>query len=166
MFTADPVTGNRRIVSIDASFGLGEALVSGIVSADLYQVKAGSIIKKQIARKETAVYARLEGGTDKVDITGDRQTAPSLPDEQAIRLARMGRSIEAHLGSPQDIEWCLADGKIFIFLQSRPITTLYPVPPAETGDQVRLFLSFGHMQMMTSHQAPGNIGVEDSNSHG
>jgi len=158
MFTADPVTGNRRIVSIDASFGLGEALVLGIVSADLYQVKAGNIIKKQIARKETAVYARLEGGTDKVDITGDRQTAPSLSDEQAIRLARTGRSIEAHFGSPQDIEWCLVDGEISI-LQSRPITTLYPVPPAETGTQVRLFLSFGHMQMMTEAIKPLGISV-------
>lgn len=63
MFTADPVTGNRRIVSIDASFGLGEALVSGIVSADLYQVKANALLKRQIARKEIAIYAKPEGGT-------------------------------------------------------------------------------------------------------
>lgn len=157
MFTADPVTGNRRIVSIDASFGLGEALVSGIVSADLYQVKANKLIKKQIARKEIAIYARPEGGTDKVGLTGDRQTTPSLPDGQAVRLARMGRSIEGHFGSPQDIEWCLADGDIFI-LQSRPITTLYPVPPA-SDDKIHLFLSFGHVQMMTEAIKPLGISV-------
>ncbi|MDD2554485.1 MAG: phosphoenolpyruvate synthase, partial [Desulfotomaculaceae bacterium] len=163
MFTADPVTGNRKVVSIDASFGLGEALVSGIVSADLYQVKADKLIKKQIARKEIArkeiaVYARPGGGTDNLEIAEEMQTAPSLSDGQAIRLARMGRSIETHFGSPQDIEWCLADGEIFI-LQSRPITTLYPVPPAETGDQVRLFLSFGHVQMMTEAIKPLGISV-------
>lgn len=157
MFTADPVTGNRRVVSIDASFGLGEALVSGIVSADLYQVKAGKLIKKQIARKEIAVYARPEGGTEKAEITGDSQTVPSLSDGQAVRLARMGRSIEGHFGSPQDIEWCLADGEIFI-LQSRPITTLYPAPPA-AGDHIHLFLSFGHVQMMTEAIKPLGISV-------
>ncbi len=157
MFTADPVTGNRRVVSIDASFGLGEALVSGIVSADLYQVKADKLIKKQIARKEVAVYARPEGSTDKVDLIEEMQTAPSLSDQQAIRLARMGRSIEEHFGSPQDIEWCLADGEIFI-LQSRPVTTLYPVPPA-AGDHIHLFLSFGHVQMMTEAIKPLGISV-------
>ncbi|NLI11212.1 MAG: phosphoenolpyruvate synthase, partial [Peptococcaceae bacterium] len=157
MFTADPVTGNRRIVSIDASFGLGEALVSGIVSADLYQVKAGGIIKKQIAKKEIAIYARPEGGTDKVKLTGDQRTTPSLSNEQAVRLAGMGRSIEEHFGSPQDIEWCLADGEIFI-LQSRPITTLYPVPPV-TDDKIHLFLSFGHVQMMTEVIKPLGISV-------
>lgn len=157
MFTADPVTGNRRVVSIDASFGLGEALVSGIVSADLYQVKVDKLIKKKIARKEIAIYARPEGGTEKAEITGDSQTVPSLSDVQAVRLARMGRSIEGHFGSPQDIEWCLADGEIFI-LQSRPITTLYPVPPA-AGDQIHLFLSFGHVQMMTEAIKPLGISV-------
>lgn len=157
MFTADPVTGNRKIVSIDASFGLGETLVSGIVSADLYQVKADKLLKKQIARKEIAIYARPEGGTAKVEITGKMQTAPALSDGQAVRLARMGRSIEEHFGSPQDIEWCLADNEIFI-LQSRPITTLYPVPGA-ADDKIHLFLSFGHVQMMTEAIKPLGISV-------
>ncbi|MHB1043549.1 MAG: rifamycin-inactivating phosphotransferase [Eubacteriales bacterium] len=157
MFTADPVTGNRKIVSVDASFGLGEALVSGIVSADLYQVRSDKLIKKQIARKEIAIYARPEGGTAKVEIQGERQTAPALSDEDAVRLARMGRSIEEHFGSPQDIEWCLADGEIFI-VQSRPITTLYPVPGV-AGDKLHLFLSIGHPQMMTEAMKPLGISV-------
>lgn len=62
----------------DASFGLGEALVSGIVSADLYQVIADRLFKKQIARKEFAVYARPGGGTARVEIEGERQTAPGF----------------------------------------------------------------------------------------
>lgn len=157
MFTADPVTGNRKIVSINASFGLGEALVSGIVFADLYQVRADKLIKKQIAKKEIAIYARPEGGTAKVEIEGEKQTAPALSDEQAIRLARMGRSIEEHFGSPQDIEWCLADNEIFI-VQSRPVTTLYPVPKV-TDDKLHLFLSIGHPQMMTDAMKPLGISV-------
>jgi pyruvate,water dikinase len=157
MFTADPVTGNRRIVSIDASFGLGEALVSGIVSADLYQVKADKLIKKQIARKEIAIYARPEGGTATIELKGDMQTDPALSDEEAIRLAKMGRGIEEHFDNPQDIEWCLADGEIYI-LQSRPITTLYPVPPS-ANDHIHLFLSFGHVQMMTEVIKPLGISV-------
>ncbi|HBX23320.1 MAG TPA: phosphoenolpyruvate synthase [Desulfotomaculum sp.] len=157
MFTADPVTGNRKIVSIDASFGLGEALVSGIVSADLYQVRADKLIKKQIARKEIAIYAKPEGGTVQVGIEGERQTVPALSDEQAVRLARMGRSIEEHYGKPQDIEWCLTDNAIFI-VQSRPITTLFPVP-ATADEQLHLFLSIGHAQMMTEAMKPLGISV-------
>ncbi|WP_066633437.1 rifamycin-inactivating phosphotransferase [Desulfolucanica intricata] len=157
MFTADPVTGNRKIVSIDAGFGLGEALVSGIVSPDLYQVRSDKLIKKQIARKEIAIYARPEGGTAKVEIEGERQNTPALTDDQAVRLARMGRSIEKHFGNPQDIEWCLADNEIFI-VQSRPVTTLYPVPEV-TGDKLHLFLSIGHVQMMTEAMKPLGISV-------
>ncbi|MDF9408424.1 phosphoenolpyruvate synthase [Pelotomaculum isophthalicicum JI] len=157
MFTADPVTGNRRIVSIDASYGLGEALVSGIVSADLYQVKADKLLKKQIASKEIGIFAIPEGGTVKLKITEERQTSQALPDEGAVRLARMGRNIEEHFGSPQDIEWCLADNEIFI-VQSRPITTLYPIP-AVSDDKLHLFVSFGHVQMMTEAIKPLGISV-------
>jgi phosphoenolpyruvate synthase/pyruvate phosphate dikinase len=155
MFTADPVTGNRAVVSIDASFGLGEALVSGIVSADLYKVRNDEVIAKKIARKEVAIRAVPGGGTEKTAIAVDRQTEPALSDEDAIRLARMGRNIEDHFGSPQDIEWCLADGEIRI-VQSRPITTLYPVPPVN-DDNLHLFLSLGHPQMMTAAMKPLGI---------
>lgn len=157
MFTADPVSGNRKIVTIDASFGIGEALVSGIVSADLYQVRANKLINKQIARKEVAIYAQTEGGTNKVEITGDRQTTQALSDEQAVRLAQTGQRIEAHFGSPQDIEWCLVENEIFI-VQSRPITTLYPIPTVH-DDKLHLFASFGHVQMMTEAMQPLGISV-------
>ncbi len=155
MFTADPVTGNRTVVSIDASFGLGEALVSGIVSADLYKVRDDKIIARKIARKEVAIRAVPGGGTEKTPIAGNKQTEPALSDDDAIRLARMGRNIEEHFGRPQDIEWCLADGEIRI-VQSRPITTLFPVPPTDDG-HLHLFLSIGHPQMMTAAMKPLGI---------
>lgn len=157
MFTADPVTGNRKIVSIDASFGLGEALVSGLVSADLYQVKSDKIISKQIARKEVEIRASKSGGTVREDIEEERKTSQSLSEENALQLARIGQCIQEHFGSPQDIEWCLAENRIFI-LQSRPITTLYPLPLAN-DDRIRLYLSFGHPQMMTDAMKPLGMSV-------
>lgn len=157
MFTADPVTGNRKIVSIDASFGLGEALVSGIVSADLYKVKSGILLEKQIAKKETAIFAKPEGGTEKVELQGDQQTTPALLDDEAVRLAQIGRDIEAYFGSPQDIEWSIVKDEIFI-LQSRPITTLYPIP-CVADDMLHLFVSIGHQQMMTEAMKPLGISV-------
>ncbi|TCL76949.1 phosphoenolpyruvate synthase [Hydrogenispora ethanolica] len=157
MFTADPVTGNRKIAAIDASFGLGEALVSGLVSADLYQVKADQLLKKQIARKTVAMTAKPEGGTARVAIAGPQQTAQALADPDILRLAGLGRSIEAHFGTAQDIEWCLA-GRQFYILQSRPVTTLYPVPPVSDA-QLHLFISIGHPQMMTDALKPLGISV-------
>jgi len=101
--------------------------------------------------------SKPEGGTAKVEITGEKQTAPALSDEDAIRLARMGRSIEEHFGNPQDIEWYLADNEIFI-VQSRPVTTLYPIP-AIADDKLHLFVSLGHIQMMTEAIKPLGISV-------
>lgn len=157
MFTADPVTGNRKIVSIDASFGLGEALVSGLVSADLYQVKSDKVIHKHIARKELEIRVNRSGGTVRKEIEEERKNVPSLSEENVLKLAGIGRRIQKHFESPQDIEWCLAESQIFI-LQSRPITTLYPLPLAN-DDRIHLYLSFGHPQMMTDAMKPLGISV-------
>lgn len=81
------MTGSRRIVSIDASFGLGEALVSGLVSADLYQVKDEKLVKKQIAQKLVAIYARPAGGTVQQDIPDEVQTKLALTEDLAVKLA-------------------------------------------------------------------------------
>jgi phosphoenolpyruvate synthase/pyruvate phosphate dikinase len=109
LFTADPVTSNRKVVSIDASFGFGEALVAGLVTPDACKVRDGEVVAKAVAAKQ-----------------------PALTDAQIAGLAQLGRRIEAHFGHPQDIEWCLADDR-FQILQSRPITTLFPIPA--TSDQ-------------------------------
>jgi phosphoenolpyruvate synthase/pyruvate phosphate dikinase len=152
MFTADPITSNRKVLSIDASFGLGEALVSGLVNADNYKVRDGMIADKKISVKRLAILASKEGGTQQQKIGPDRQNAPSLTDKQIIALETLGRKIETYFGQPQDIEWCLVDDTFYI-VQSRPITTLYPIP--ESGDQENhVYVSVGHNQMMTDAMKP------------
>ncbi|EIT86708.1 phosphoenolpyruvate synthase [Fictibacillus macauensis ZFHKF-1] len=157
LFTADPMTGNRKILSIDASFGLGEALVSGMVSADGYQVKDEAIINKRIEPKKRAIYGREGGGTETVEITSNQQMKQALTDEQILRLAKIGRRIEAHFGCPQDIEWCLAADTFYI-VQSRPITTLYPTPEANDQEN-HVYVSVGHQQMMTDPIKPLGISI-------
>lgn len=152
MFTADPITGRRKTVSIDASFGLGEALVSGLVTADLYQVRSGKITKKQISKKKKAIYSVPEGGTVVEDIAPEKQEVQALVDERIIELANLGQKIEAHYSLEQDIEWGFADDRFYI-LQSRPITSLYPIPLV-SADQLHVFISFGHIQMMTDAMKP------------
>ncbi|MEU9488954.1 rifamycin-inactivating phosphotransferase [Streptomyces decoyicus] len=152
LFTADPVTGNRKVATVDAGFGLGEALVSGLVNPDVFTVRDGAIVAKAIAAKQRAVHALPAGGTQEVAIDSQRQEQPALTDAQVVRLVQLGRRIEAHFGSPQDIEWCLVDDD-FQIVQSRPITTLFPVP--ETDDQENhVYVSVGHQQMMTDPMKP------------
>jgi phosphoenolpyruvate synthase/pyruvate phosphate dikinase len=123
LFTADPLSGNRKVSVVEASSGLGEALVSGLVNPDIYRVRGDKVI----------------AGTG------------LLTEAQVVRLAQIGRRIEAG-HSPQDIEWCLADGD-FQIVQSRPITTLFPIP--EIGDrQNHVYVSTGHQQMMTDAMKP------------
>jgi len=134
LFTADPVTGHRKVASVEAGFGLGEALVSGLVNADVYKVR------------DSEVVSRVE-----------RQSPPALTDAQAVRLAELGRRIEAHFGHPQDIEWCLVEEDFWI-VQSRPITTLFPIP--EAGDRENhVYISVGHQQMMTDPMKPLGLSV-------
>ncbi|RCG15643.1 phosphoenolpyruvate synthase [Streptomyces diacarni] len=152
MFTADPVTSNRRITSVEAGFGLGEALVSGRVNADVYTVRDGEVVDKSVAVKQLAVHASPEGGTREQVLAPDRRGKPALTDTQVERLARLGRRIEAHFGCPQDIEWCLTDGGIRI-VQSRPITTLFPIPAAD-DEKHHVYVSVGHQQMMTDPMKP------------
>ncbi|MGN7393821.1 phosphoenolpyruvate synthase [Peribacillus frigoritolerans] len=152
LFSADPVSSNRKVLSIDASFGLGEALVSGLVSADNYKVQEGRIVEKKISAKKLAIYARKEGGTVEKEIEPGQQVLSTLSDEQVLGLERIGRKLEAHFGCPQDIEWCLVDDTFYI-VQSRPITTLYPIPEANDQEN-HVYVSVGHQQMMTDAMKP------------
>ncbi|MDD0818551.1 phosphoenolpyruvate synthase [Bacillus cereus] len=152
LFTADPITSSRKILSIDASFGLGEALVSGLVSADNYKVKEGKIVDKVISTKKVAIYALKEGGTETKQINSAQQKIQTLSEQQILQLAQIGRQIEAYFGCPQDIEWCLVDNTFYI-VQSRPITTLYPIPE-ENDEGNHVYISVGHQQMMTDAMKP------------
>lgn len=152
MFTADPVTSNRKVVSIDASFGLGEALVGGLVTADNYTVRDGKIIDRKVAAKKLEILAVAEGGTKAQEIDSEQQNRPSLGEEEIMSLESIGRKIEAYFGVPQDIEWCLVNGSFYI-VQSRPITTLYPIPVKNDGEN-HVYISVGHQQMMTDAMKP------------
>ncbi|PGC22913.1 phosphoenolpyruvate synthase [Bacillus wiedmannii] len=164
LFTADPVTSNRKVVSIDASFGLGEALVSGLVSADNYKVKEGEIAGMMIATKKLAIYALKEGGTETKQIDPAQQKIQTLSEQQILQLARIGRQIEAYFGCPQDIEWCLVNDTFYI-VQSRPITTLYPIPEVNDGEN-HVYVSVGHQQMMTDPLKPLGMSLFQLTSFG
>ncbi len=157
VFTADPLNSDRSVVAIEACLGLGEALVSGLVNPDVFKVREGEIVAKNVAPQNIAILAEPAGGTRHQTLDVERQAQPTLTDSQVVRLAALGRRIEAHFGSPQDIEWCLVDDD-FQIVQSRPITTLFPIPPA-TDDANHVYVSVGHNQMMTDAMTPLGLSV-------
>lgn len=157
LFTADPVTGDRKVAFVEAGFGLGEAVVSGLVNADAYRIRDGEMVAKEVATKQLAIHPSPTGGTYEEAIEPGRQEQPALTDGQVLELVELGRRIEAHFGRPQDIEWCLVDDS-FQVIQSRPITTLFPIP--EVGDDSNhVYISVGHQQMMTDPMKPLGLSV-------
>ena len=123
-FTANPVTGARGEMMINAAWGLGEAVVSGQVTPDTFVVnkQTGAITSQEIASKEV-MTARLETGTREESVPAGQRRQAALEPAQAAELARLGATIEQLYGQPMDIEWALADGQIFI-VQARPVTAL------------------------------------------
>ena len=155
-FSADPVSGNRHIATIDAGLGLGEALVCGIVEPDLVRVdrRTGRVLDLRVGDKRSKIVARPGGGTDRVDVPEAQAKARVLDDAGIAEIVALLGRVEAHFGGPQDVEWGRSDGRIWL-LQARPITTLFPLPspcPADEGPHV--YLSFGHVQMMTEPISP------------
>jgi len=130
LFTANPVNGRRDQVVISASWGLGEAIVGGLVTPDTIIVDKGTarVLERQTADKQV-MTVRVDGGTEEQPVPDELCRAPVLSDEQTAALARLGVQIEELYGMPMDIEWALADGE-FAVLQARPITAL-PEPMAE-----------------------------------
>lgn len=169
MFTADPVSGHRGILSIDASYGLGEALVSGLVSPDIYKYKksSGKIESKSIAEKKLAIIPIEGGGTQRIEITGEKSTSQVLNDTLIQSLSELGMKIEKHYGCPQDIEWCISWGQssnpaqsspLISIVQSRAITSLFPLPePLPQDDALHAYISFNHFQVMTDPISPLGI---------
>ncbi|MGE3984621.1 MAG: PEP/pyruvate-binding domain-containing protein [Dehalococcoidia bacterium] len=125
-FTAHPVTGATDQVVINASWGLGEAIVAGLVTPDSFVVEKDSftVLEREICEKELAHLPHPSGvGTVETLLDAEQASAPSLQDDEAVAVAQMAVRIEAHYGSPQDIEWAMQGGQLYL-LQSRPITTL------------------------------------------
>ena len=144
MFTANPLSGALDETVIDASFGLGEALVSGQLEPDQYLVdsQTGEVRENRLGAKQVVTRAKPDGGVETVDNPNTAQ--PSLSEAQARALAGLGQRIMAEYGAPQDIEWALAGGEFFI-LQSRPITSLFPVPYV-SFDPIDVWFSFASVQ--------------------
>ncbi|MCX6688228.1 MAG: phosphoenolpyruvate synthase, partial [Methanoregula sp.] len=124
MFTSHPITGEPHTI-IEGSWGLGEAVVSGSVSPDnyIFDQRTEKVISRNIANKKIEIIADGDHGTKLVDIDSARQDAQVLSDEEVAKLAMYGKIAEDHYGIPQDVEWGIVAGTIYI-LQSRPITTI------------------------------------------
>ena len=124
LFTVDPMSQNRGKIAIEGAYGLGEVVVSGSVTPDRYVVDKNSLaIEVKDVAKQTWMLAKVSDKNEKVNIREEMQARQKLTDQQIIELAKLGKRIEQHYAKPQDIEWAVAEGKIFI-VQSRPITTL------------------------------------------
>lgn len=144
LFTANPLTGRRRQAVIDASPGLGEAVVSGRVNPDHFVVNTatGEILERRLGDKRFVVRAAAGTGTQQIELNRSNNE-PCLRDDQIRALAELGARVEAHYGAPQDTEWAIDAGGGIRLLQARPITTLFPLPSSApaTDDDLRVYFS-------------------------
>lgn len=153
LFTANPLTGKRNETVIDATLGLGEALVSGQVEPDHYVVSGSgkNILTKTLGAKALTIQAQAGGGTVTLhQSAADRQ---ALPDEQILALAQLGQQVQTFFGSPQDMEWAWAGERLYV-VQSRPVTSLFPLPAELKDEQLEVFWSFGAWQGMLDPYTP------------
>ena len=151
VFTANPLTGHRKQMAIDATFGLGEALVSGLVEPDHYVADAhtGRVLDRTLGAKAVSTVALPGGGVE--TRTSDRGAQPTLSDDDVRALVDLGRRVEDEYGTPQDIEWAIAGGELAL-LQARAITSLFPIPDGAPAEAV--YLSFGAVQGMLAPITP------------
>ena len=122
LFTCDPVRGRRDRMVVEAVLGLGEAAVSGQVTPDHYILKRdGTVRKAQVSQQPIAIVPVEAGGTEEREL-GDEGGEQKLGEDQLRQLAKLGDDLEQRLGGPQDIEWALEGGTLYV-LQARPVTT-------------------------------------------
>ncbi|HRW36149.1 MAG: phosphoenolpyruvate synthase [Acidimicrobiales bacterium] len=136
LFTADPLTSNRRVAAVEAVAGLGDRLVSGVAEATTWRVREGEVVERHAP----------EGSTASV-----------LDDRRVVALVALGRRVEQALGAPQDLEWCVEGDQTWV-VQSRPITTLFPIPEVH-DHRPHVYVSVGHQQMMTDPMTPLGLSV-------
>ena len=156
LFTANPVTGRRHEAVIDASPGLGEAVVSGAVNPDHFVVDSATqrVLERRIGSKQLVIRPRPGGGTERSEASGPG-SQPCLTDAQLVALERLGRRAELHFGAPQDLEWAVDGAGRLWLTQSRPITTLYPLPERRrTREGTRAYLCFSLAQGLTRPLTP------------
>jgi pyruvate,water dikinase len=144
MFTCNPVSGDPSTVAVNASWGLGVAVVGGEVTPDEYRVSkvTGEVLHRTIGPKRIQYVAGAEG-VEQVDVAGDRQEVPCLDDRQLTSLVELGRRVERHFGGHQDVEWAIdGEGELFV-LQSRPVTTVAPKAAAPASAMDLVMKTFG-----------------------
>ncbi|CZR95808.1 MULTISPECIES: phosphoenolpyruvate synthase [Clostridioides] len=162
MFTADPINNNYNHLTIDAGFGLGESLVGGLITPDLYKVNKNEnkIIAKEINAKKLAIYRKNDGGTEQILLDKNKQKEQVLSEREIYNVAQLGHEIEEYYQTPQDIEWAIDEsGKIYI-LQSRMITSLYPrVENSNRNGKSQVYISASHIQVMTKPIKPLGLDI-------
>ena len=157
MFTANPITGTRHETVIDASPGLGEAVVSGAVNPDHFVVNAvdQSIVTRRLGDKRIMITSLPGGGTELRELTGGSSEA-CLNDEQVLQLVDLGQQVQRQYGAPQDTEWALDSAGTFWLTQARPITTLYPQARTH-GPGLRVLMCLSLAQGLTRPITPMGI---------
>lgn len=153
LFTANPLSGLRSETVIDATLGLGEALVSGQVEPDHYVVDTpkGLIISKTLGGKAISIHGQPGGGTQVTQQA--RNEIQALPDEAILALTRLGQRVAELYGFPQDIEWAWSENTLYL-LQSRPVTSLFPLPAGMPAEPLKVFFSFAAVQGMLDPITP------------
>jgi rifampicin phosphotransferase len=156
LFTANPLTGRRDEMVIDASFGLGEAIVSGQVEPDHYVIRSQDwrITERKLGAKALAIIPRVEGGTE--TISKNLSSTQVLEDSQIIELAKMAQRVSDTFASPQDIEWAWANQQFYL-LQARPITSLYPLPRGIADADFHIYVNFNAIQGVSDPITPLGI---------
>jgi rifampicin phosphotransferase len=136
LFTANPVNGARDQLMINAAWGLGEAIVGGLVTPDTFIISRadGTVASQEIHNKDV-MTVRTNEGTREEPVPRDQRSKEALSSTQAAELARLGMRIEDLYGQPMDIEWALSEGR-FSIVQARPITTLHGQAMEELNDSL------------------------------
>ncbi|ASU86176.1 phosphoenolpyruvate synthase [Nocardiopsis gilva YIM 90087] len=162
MFSANPVTGDRGEVVIDASSGLGEAVVSGLVTPDHYVLDTSGKLKEwRGGRREVVIHGTADGGVTHGSEPAPPPDKPQLPAPVLRELASLGTRVAAHFGRPQDMEWAYADGEVRL-LQARPMTAVPPPPVRLNPVQRRI----GSMVMDYATQRPYPLDMTTWLAHG
>lgn len=171
LFCADPSTGDRDRIVIEAALGLGEVVVSGQVEPDTYVVSKDrlTLLLVRLGHQTHKLVSGPDGDVRRIDLDDSDAERRVLNDDDAIALARLGVDVEAHYGEPQDVEWAIADGVTYL-VQSRPITTLGPpaatAATAATAEAVRTGPALLRGLAASSGRASGPVRVLRSPAEG
>ncbi len=145
LFTANPLNGRRDQMLINASWGLGEAIVGGEVNPDQWIVdrNTGDVVEELLSTKEV-MTVREQYGIKNIPVPEEKKMISTLEKNEIIELIKLAEKVENHYGTPQDLEWAMEEGKISL-VQTRPVTSLFPVPEAVPGKEgLRIYMNFNN----------------------